>query len=272
VQHTIWENGRQDRFHLKSDVDMPDLIREAETTDDTARVYVTDCSRLAYSSLGYPVNAPGVACAVDEETNANVPMSHRTCRPTNVLNFLKVESLGTRTWTCYDPISHRGNVTAFHYETKKRRSYNLGSGDYIIQPIATAPNNRLLQRVHAAVTGNHSRHSQLLPLECYLEAGVHLVTHIREDTRSPSLVEVCEESMHAFVTFADATCSPRPFKVACNDFELTYELATSYFLERLSRSNAVSINRSPIPRKRNLYPVDRTASFSSYYKLTTFRM
>lgn len=30
------------------------------------------------------------------------------------------------------------NLTAFHFETKRRRSYNLGSGDYIIQVGAVA--------------------------------------------------------------------------------------------------------------------------------------
>jgi len=32
-----------------------------------------------------------------------------------------------------------------------------------------------LMRVHAAVTGRHTRHGQLLPLEVYLEEGIPLV-------------------------------------------------------------------------------------------------
>jgi hypothetical protein len=64
--------------------------------------------------------------------------------------------------------------------------------------------HRRLMRIHAAATGAHTRHGQLLPLECYLEGGVDLVLHVR-DYAHATLCELCEQSMHAFISFDDST-------------------------------------------------------------------
>ncbi len=64
-----------------------------------------------------------------------------------------------------------------------------------------------MERLHAAVTGTHNRHGQLLPLEAYLEEGIPLVLALREGP--PEMVELPEQSMHAFITWANAA-SPHP--------------------------------------------------------------
>ena len=67
---------------------------------------------------------------------------------------------------------------------------------------------RKLERAHAAIFGDHSRHSQLLPLEFYLEEGIPLVLHVR-DGPNMQLVELPEQSCHAFLTFGNVE-SPLP--------------------------------------------------------------
>jgi hypothetical protein len=191
-----------------------------------------------YEGFRYPRTAPGMPCALNAAANAMLPKAVRSSRGTNLFHFLKSESTGTGTLSVFLPIGGGANLTAFHYETKRRRSYNAGCGDYIIQPIAAGDNSRLLMRVHAAATGYHSRHGQLLPLECYLEAGVRLVTHLRTE-RETTLCELCEQSMHAFVTFADASCDPKPLKVSCNEFDLVWELESAYHLELLAKAYSV---------------------------------
>ena len=57
------------------------------------------------------------------------------------------------------------------------------------------------------MTGHHRRHGQLLPLEAYLEEGIPLVLALREGP--PEMVELPEQSMHAFITWANIT-SPHP--------------------------------------------------------------
>ena len=52
------------------------------------------------------------------------------------------ESTGTGTFTFFAAAGPQGNLTAFHFETKRRRSYNLGGGDFIVQPLATQGNAR----------------------------------------------------------------------------------------------------------------------------------
>lgn len=55
-----------------------------------------------------------------------------------------------------------------------------------------------------------------------------------------TLVELCEQSMHAFVTFGDAWASvPRALKVSYNEFDLLWELDGAYFLEKLARVHQV---------------------------------
>lgn len=167
------------------------------------------------------------------------PHAVRSSRATNLFHFLKNESTGTGTFTLFCAVGRGANLTAFHFETKRRRSYNLATGDYIIQPLAAAANARAVMRIHAAIAGRHSRHGQLLPLECYLEEGVTLVTHVR-DYPSPTLSELCEQSLHAFITFDDATVDPPPLKVSCNDFDLVWDIDATYFMEILSTAYAKS--------------------------------
>ena len=62
--------------------------------------------------------------------------------------------------------------------------------------------------MHAAIFGDHSRHSQLLPLEFYLEEGIPLVLHVR-DGSNMQLVELPEQSCHAFLSFGNVE-SPLP--------------------------------------------------------------
>lgn len=70
---------------------------------------------------------------------------------------------------------------------------------------------RRLERVHGAVVGTHARHANLLPLEMYLEEGIPLVLYVR-DSHNAEMVELPEQSCHAFISFAtahgSATCPP----------------------------------------------------------------
>lgn len=140
------------------------------------------------------------------------------------------------TWTLF--VAPGGVViTAFHHETLDLRSRNLGTGDYILQPVADVVNNRRVQRVNAAVVGAHTRHGQLLPPEFYLYDGADLVTAIRSGP-APLLAEMCTQSVHAFITFAGLASEPRAIKAACNDFELE-ELAGVYLRGRLKEETLV---------------------------------
>ena len=69
------------------------------------------------------------------------PHAH-THTHTHTKLHLQSESTGTSTFTLFAPAGGGGNLTAFHFETKRRRSYNLGTGDFIVQPVATASNTR----------------------------------------------------------------------------------------------------------------------------------
>ena len=75
--------------------------------------------------------------------NRMLPVAMRSSRATNFFKQLCVESTGTASFTMFAPIGQVTNVTAFHQETKKRRSWNCGSGDFIVQPVASASNIRL---------------------------------------------------------------------------------------------------------------------------------
>ncbi len=78
---------------------------------------------------------------------------------------------------------------------------------------------RQVERVHAAVLGAHERHACLLPLEMYLEEGIPLVCHIRDQGHA-QMVELPEQSCHAFISFANAQ-SPEPsLKVGSKRWEL----------------------------------------------------
>lgn len=58
------------------------------------------------------------------------------------MNFMKMESTGTASWVLFAPVGQGSNLTGFHQETKKRRSFNCGSQDLIVQALATADNQR----------------------------------------------------------------------------------------------------------------------------------
>jgi hypothetical protein len=206
LQDTLWWNGQLVRRPLP--VNQPVLATIADaiagTRDGNPRLYLTDGSMPDYEAQNYPRAAPGMPCQVDALSNGMLPHAVRSSRSTNLFHFLKNESTGTGTFTLFNGVGPGANLTAFHFETKRRRSYNCATGDYIIQPLAASANTRAMMRVHAAVTGRHSRHGQLLPLECYLEEGITMITHLRTDS-DPSLCELCEQSMHAFITFEDGT-------------------------------------------------------------------
>ena len=71
-----------------------------------------------------------------------LPKALQSSRPTNFFKHLCVESTGTATFTFFAPISQLVNITPFHQETQKRRSWNCGSGDAIVQPLACADSVR----------------------------------------------------------------------------------------------------------------------------------
>lgn len=79
------------------------------------------------------------------------------CCRTNV----QVESSGIATFTFFMPLGCGANMTAFHYETKRLRSLNCGSGDLILQPLATEENLKKFERVHAAIFGEFRRSNQV---------------------------------------------------------------------------------------------------------------
>ena len=72
---------------------------------------------------------------------------------------------------------------------------------------------RTLERVHAAVLGEHVRHECFLPLEMYLEEGIPLVCYMR-DKGFAEMVELPQQSCHAFLTFSNMACDPPPLKVS----------------------------------------------------------
>ncbi len=90
---------------------------------------------------------------------------------------------------------------------------------------------RQVERVHAAVLGAHERHACLLPLEMYLEEGIPLVCYVRDQGHA-QMVELPEQSCHAFMSFANAQ-SPEPsLKVGSKRWELfTISLCASDQLE-----------------------------------------
>lgn len=84
----------------------------------------------------------GLCCGVDQAVNSMLPQPMRSDRPGSLFKHLCVESTGTASFTLFAPIGQACNVTAFHQETKKRRSWNVGTGDFIVQPLSTADNVR----------------------------------------------------------------------------------------------------------------------------------
>ncbi|EFN57548.1 hypothetical protein CHLNCDRAFT_143179 [Chlorella variabilis] len=234
LNDTEWQDGQLKRCSVKQHVNVLKQIESCQQGKRQGRLYVTDGSMPDYlEQQHYPVDAPGMPCGVDSRANAMLPHAVRSSRATNLFHTLKSESTGTKTFTLFGPAGGGTNLTAFHFETKRRRSYNCGTGDFIIQPPATLADMRKMMRVHAAVAGRHTRHGQLLPLECYLEEGVPLVLHLR-DYPFATLCELCEQSMHAFVSFNTVASTPPSLKVSCNDFDLVWELDSCYWMEKVA--------------------------------------
>ena len=71
---------------------------------------------------------------------------------------------------------------------------------------------RKLERVHAAVMGAHRRSHCLLPLEMYLEEGIPLVCYVRDGPHA-EMVELPEQSCHAFLSFSNVAAKPPSLKV-----------------------------------------------------------
>ncbi|KAK3278242.1 hypothetical protein CYMTET_13807 [Cymbomonas tetramitiformis] len=238
---TTWSKGWCSKTPLARRSVVADALAEVQHPHSSSRRYLLDAYIPASRPSGLDApraeEAPGIRCVVNDAANCMLPDAVRSDRPDSLFNFLKVESVGTASWVFFAPLGGGPPITAFHQETKRRRSYNLGRGDLIIQPLATAANVKRLEAVHRAVLGLHERHACLLPLEMYLDEGIPLVLHVRQ-TEGPDgmeLVELPEQSCHSFVSFAPASDSPRlsSFKVSCNDWRTTDELASAYFLEKL---------------------------------------
>ena len=86
--------------------------------------------------------AAGLSCSINDASNAMLPPPLRSNRADSLLRFMRVESTGVATWTLFAPLGPGAGLTAFHQETKQRRSFNLGSGDFIVQPLAVASHVR----------------------------------------------------------------------------------------------------------------------------------
>ena len=84
---------------------------------------------------------------------------------------------------------------------------------WMLMPQSCVYGCRQVERVHAAVLGAHERHACLLPLEMYLEEAIPLVCYIR-DLGHAQMVELPEQSCHAFISFANAQGPEPSLKVA----------------------------------------------------------
>ncbi|KAK9828825.1 hypothetical protein WJX72_002275 [[Myrmecia] bisecta] len=230
LQDTDWKAGCVSKKGLKGKAGVVSSLEASQAGRRPGRLYFTDGTIPAYN--GIPEDAPGTYCLVNNAANSMLPAEWRSDRADNLFYFMKVESTGTASFTLFAPIGGGCNLTAFHQETKKRRSWNCGAGDFIVQPLATAENVRKMERVHAAVTGQHVRHGQLLPLEMYLEEGIPLVLALR-DKPGAEMVELPEQSMHAFLSWGTANSCPPALKVSCNDWCVRDEMSSAYLLEKL---------------------------------------
>lgn len=85
---------------------------------------------------------PGLSCAFNDATNAVLPPPLRSSRGDSLLRFMRVESTGVASFTLFAPLGPGTGLTSFHQETKQRRSFNMGTGDFIIQPLAVASHVR----------------------------------------------------------------------------------------------------------------------------------
>jgi len=122
-------------------------------TRQQSRTYHTSCQSTNYYVIVQETDIPnnnstwqcmstGLWCGVDQKVNAMLPQPMQSSRAGNFFRHLCVESTGTASFTMFAPISQATNITPFHQETKKRRSWNCGSGDFIVQPLSTADSVR----------------------------------------------------------------------------------------------------------------------------------
>ncbi|KAK9807920.1 hypothetical protein WJX73_002288 [Symbiochloris irregularis] len=232
LQEGAWEAGMVTKEGISDEAIPAEEIAASEAGTRPGRLYFTDGTKPNYDETGKPQWLPGLSCAVNDATNAMLPAPLRSCRGDSLLRFMRVESTGVATFTLFAPMGPATGLTAFHQETKQRRSFNCGTGDLIMQPLAVEAHVRKLERLHELLLGAHGRHSNLLPLEMYLEEDIPVVTYVRSSPHA-EMVELPEQSCHAFISFATAHGTLPCIKVSCNDWCLRRELASSYLLERL---------------------------------------
>ncbi|KAK9803862.1 hypothetical protein WJX73_009944 [Symbiochloris irregularis] len=232
LQEGAWEAGMVTKEGIPDEAVPAEEIAACEAGTRPGRLYFTDGTKPNYDETGKPQWLPGLSCAVNDATNAMLPAPLRSCRGDSLLRFMRVESTGVATYTLFAPMGPATGLTAFHQETKQRRSFNCGTGDFIIQPLAVESHVRKLERLHELLLGAHGRHSNLLPLEMYLEENIPVVAYVRSSPHA-EMVELPEQSCHAFISFATAHGTLPCIKVSCNDWCLRRELASSYLLERL---------------------------------------
>lgn len=125
----------------------------------------------------------GVWCGVDQKVNAMLPQPMQSSRAGNFFRHLCVESTGTASFTMFAPICQATNITPFHQETKRRRSWNCGSGDFIVQPLSTADSVR---------SGCQSQQllSSLCSLQMVLQDGYAIWTHMRHNSSASITVRL----------------------------------------------------------------------------------
>ncbi|GMH34497.1 hypothetical protein BSKO_02331 [Bryopsis sp. KO-2023] len=235
ITRTKFKNGRVVKEPVEDSATLGSIMTDVCTASNTGKLYFTDGTLPNYSEKKMSIDEPGLSCAVNDGANSMLPLMLRSDRPESLLKFMKVESTGTSTFTFFLPLGGGANITAFHFETKRLRSLNCGTGDLIFQPLATEENLRKLDRIHQAIFGTFERHGQLLPIEMYLEEGIEMVTYLR-DQGYAECVELPILSSHAFISHGTLFSSPPPYKVSCNDIGLRKEPLTAYFLEEIAKN------------------------------------
>lgn len=86
----------------------------------------------------------GLCCGVDQGANRMFPGAVQSSRAGSVFKHMSVESTGTASFTFFAPIGCKTNITAFHQETKKRRSWNCGTEYQVaITTLPTCPFPRI---------------------------------------------------------------------------------------------------------------------------------
>ena len=112
---------------------------------------------------------------------------------------------------------------------------------------------RKMERVHAAVTGEHRRHGQLLPLEAYLEEGIPLVLALRGGP--PEMVELPEQSLHAFITWANIS-SPHPALKVYSLNPFNHSLIDQASMSRAAVALSV-LQTQTLDKPRHVWPVPK---------------